>query len=588
MDDNNNQGNSGKNPELPFNQLPNQNPNGQENTYWENGNVSDNSTQQQSAQTPESATQFYQFYQEQMNGSTTPVPPTMVPVTPPKKKSHKKLVAAIITLVLVLSLAGTAFAFQDTLMNSLALMTKSPDEYYAYVEKKSMEASIEKLTPSLNVNQDIAYEMSMDVTYDRETVDSLLQTALGTGIGDIESMIGIPLERLSMDGIVASKNGDMYESFGLSLNQVDIVTFEILMNTLNQEFFMRIPELSPAYLRQSLDTGEFDSEKYTEQLKLLTPERTADFLKRYTNIIADNMNEVELSKNEEVSVDALTANCTKLSITVDNESLYDITSAILKEAKEDEYIYDLLPLFEVSESEFKDAVDEAQDSLKDSLESEMSDDSSLEMNVYVNDRGEIIGRDFEVEEDGNSLGSFGYMNLGKNNSNEFSLYYEDMDGNKILEGNGTQTKKDGAYTGEIELVINDPTGEFPSEIGLEIEYEDVKTEIKNNRYYQYGTYTISSPLAYGLTLVVENNVEDDVQQCKMSVQMGSSPLLTIDTKAKYLEDFTIPSVSENEEIYDFTDYETYLSTVDIEAFISNLSEKLGVDLQSLIDNFMYY
>jgi hypothetical protein len=380
----------------------------------------------------------------------------------------------------------------------------------------------------------------------------------------------------------------MYESFGLSLNQVDIVTFEILMNTLNQEFFMRIPELSPAYLKQSLDTGEFDSEKYTELLKLLTPERTADFLKRYTNIIADNMNEVELSKNEEVSVDALTANCTKLTITVDNESLYDITSAILKEAKEDEYIYDLLPLFEVSESEFKDAVDEAQDSLKDSLESEMSDDSSLEMNVYVNDRGEIIGRDFEVEEDGSSLGSFGYMNLGKNSNNEFSLYYEDMDGNKILEGNGTQTKKDDAYTGEIELVINDPTGEFPSEIGLEIEYEDVKTEIKNNRYYQYGTYTISSPLAYGLTFVVENNVDDDVQQCKMSVQMGSSPLLTIDTKAKYLEDFTIPSVNENEEIYDFTDYETYLSTVDIEAFISNLSEKLGVDLQSLIDNFMYY
>jgi hypothetical protein len=586
MDDNN-QGNSGKNPELPFNQLPNQNPNGQENTYWENGNASDNSIQQ-SAQTPESASQFYQFYQEQMNGSTTPIPPVMVPVTPPKKKSHKKLVAAIITLVLVLSLAGTAFAFQDTLMNSFALMTKSPDEYYAYVEKKSMEASIEKLTPSLKVNQDVAYEMSMDVTYDRGTVDSLLQTALGMGVGDIESMIGIPLDRLSMDGIVASKNGDMYESFGLSLNQVDIVTLEILMSTLNEEFFMRIPELSPAYLRQSLDTGEFDSEKYSEQLKLLTPERTADFLKRYTNIIADNMNEVELSKNEEVSVDALTANCTKLTITVDTESLYDITSAILKEAKEDEYIYDLLPLFEVTESEFKDAIDEAQDSLKDSLESEMSDDSSLEMNVYVNDRGEIIGRDFEVEEEGNSLGSFGYMNLGKNNNNEFSLYYEDMDGNKILEGNGTQTKKDDAYTGEIDLEINDPTGEFPSEIGLEIKYEDVKTEIKNNRYYQYGIYTISSPLAYGLTLVVENNVEDDVQQCKMSVQMGGSPLLTIDTKAKYLEDFTIPSVSENEEIYDFTDYETYLSTVDIEAFISNLSEKLGVDLQSLIDNFMYY
>jgi len=596
MEDNNNgQDISGQNPEQPLDQSGNQNPNQyeSESTYWEAdnaANAADNLVPPQETPNPETATQFYQFYEQQLNGGSNTVPSTPIPMTqPPKKKSHKKLIAAVIVILLLVSIAGTAFAFQNTLLNTFASLTKSPEDYYAYVENKAFNDSVDKITPYLDfTTKNVAYQSSIDITYDRGTVDSILQGTLGMGLTDLESNLGISLDSIGIDALVASEDGNAYESLGIKLNQVDIITLEIFMKAVEQEVLLRLPELSPAYIKQSLATEGYDMNEYLTQLKLLTPERTADFLKRYGSIITDNMDKVELSKNEELTIDTLTVSCNKLTVTLDNENLYAIISAILEEAKEDEYIYDLLPIFDVSKSDYKDALDEAAASLKESLEGDTSVEGSLEMTVYVNNRGEIIGRDFIAVEDGSSIGSLGYAKLNKDNYEEFNLYLKDESGTMILDGSGNQTKDGDSYDGSAKFLISVPSSEFSTDVSLDVEYEDVKTETKDNRMYQYGTYTLSSPQAMGASLVVESDVVDDVQMNKITVQMGVSPLVSLDMKTKYLDDYSIPEISSSEETYDATEYESYLSTIDVEAYIASLSEKLGVDLQTIINNFMPY
>ncbi|MDF2537877.1 MAG: hypothetical protein K0S76_898 [Herbinix sp.] len=590
MEDNNNQGVQGQNQEPSLNPQTNQDTNEikTENTYWENTNQAQQDTATpQNEQVPGNTSHFYQIDQQQMNGSYPSMQqPNMTYVQPPKRKSHKGLAAGMVILILLLAIGGTAFAFRDTLANSYVLMTKSPAEYYAYVEKKAIDDSIKELTPYLNTNStEGAYQTSVDITYDRDSVNSLLQMATGMSLTDLEDSLGIQLNSLGIDMTTAAKDGIVYDNMGLRLNDIDLITFELFMNSVKQELMMRFPELSPAYIRQALPEYSAPTADYTEQLNQLLSEQSADFMKRYGFIIVDNMNIVELTKNVTVSTESLSVNSNKLTITLDNKSGSKLAEAILEEAQTDEFIMNLLPVLDITPVDYQAYITEARNNLKDII-SNNTDNNVIEMNVYVNTKGEIIGRDLTMKEDGATVGAFGYSNLNNKEYSEFNLHIEDEDGVTIVSGTGNQRKENGLSSGKMTLEINDPSSELMSNVSVDIDYENAKTEFKDNRPYLYGTYTFSSPLAMGIQLVVEMNTANDVQLCKLAVQMGASSLLTIDGKLKFLKDFTIPEVKTGEEIYEFDDIGTYLFNSDIEAFISNLSDKLGVDLQGLLDTIL--
>ena len=180
-------------------------------------------------------------------------------MTQPKKKSHKKLIAGVIVLVLVLSMAATAFAFQDTLFNTFAMMTKSPQNYYAYVEEKAISDSVDKITPYLNLTnsnakKNFAYQTSVNVSYDRDTINSLLQSTLGVSMDDLESTYGIKLDNIGFNTTVATKDGNLYDSLGLSLNQVDVITLEIFMDTVKQELSDAGSGIKPSLFKTVLDS----------------------------------------------------------------------------------------------------------------------------------------------------------------------------------------------------------------------------------------------------------------------------------------------------------------------------------------------
>ncbi|MDF2941210.1 MAG: hypothetical protein K0S01_68 [Herbinix sp.] len=500
----------------------------------------------------------------------------------PKKKSHGKLIAVIILLLLLLSGAATAFAFQDTLMNTFALMTKSPAQYYAYVEKNAIQESIDKVKPNLNMSpKKIAYDASMDITFNREALDSLMQSTLGVSMTNLESYLGLPIENIGVDVLAGYDGGLLNETLGVRLNQVNLITMDLFMDTLKQEIFLRLPELSNAYLKESLNTGDTSTNFSITQLEKLTPERTADLLNRYGSILVENITQVELEKNNILTLDTLSVKCSKLTVTLTQEDSNAIAMAFLDEAREDAYIIDMLPMFNTTTEEYQQAIDDAKNELQTSGNTIM-EDQTLQMIVYVDNRGNIIGRDLSTA---GSSAAVGYTNLSNKDYDEFNLYLKDDTGNTILKGTGNQTKDQGAYDGTITVDYNNPSTEPLTNLSFDIKYEDVRTETKDNHIYQYGSYTLSSLDLMGLQIMMENSVAQDTQYNKIIFQMGASPLVTIDTKANYLDDYTVEMPPETAEIYDATQSESYLSSLDIVSYISRLSEELGIDLNSLLGLF---
>lgn len=600
----------------------------QENTYWENntpaqnqqaseGQYTNQSTpytgqpqpanlneawtgtnaqQPQQTQTPE---QFYQYYQQQMGNQQTngqqqyqqpyqqgyQQPQYQQGYQPgayqkPKKKHRGALVAVIIILLLLAGGAVAAFAFKDTLMNTYAKTTKSPAEYYAYVEKNAIEDAVSDITSAENTlqnNKNAAYDVSSDVTVNRDTVDSLLQSSLGMSLSDLESQLGLPLESIGFHAVIGTDGDIVNETVGFNLNKVDLITMEMFMDTAAGKMLLRLPELSDAYLSLSNE----DAASSAAQLKKLTPELIAKLLNKYSNILIDNINDVTLEDNDELSIDTLTTNCTKLTVTISEQDAYDIVKEILTEAREDQEIIDLLPMFNLSEEDYQSYVDEALDEMEASADTVT--DETATMVVYVNSKGEIIGREFSA--DGTDA-SLGYKNLSKDNYDEYTVFVNDDSGESVFSINGSQKKIDGSYDGDATLELNTGSYDEFSNISIDISYEDVYQEKKDNQIFQYGSFTLSSLDLMGIQVSMDYFVEDDVQKSKLVLKMGTSPLLTVDTTSDYIEDYKVTMPPADAEIYDVDQADSYAATFNLEQYIDRLSDKLGVDLQSLLDYYM--
>lgn len=507
-----------------------------------------------------------------------------------KKKSKKPIIAALIIVILLLGSVATAYGFSATVRNSIDMLIQSPRDYYAQIEIKTLEKSVDKSTAVMNMGKEKenpAVNITANLSYDKETVGALLQGYLGMTISDLEAGIGMPLDSIGFDITSANSDSLMYQNIGLNLNSIDIITGELFIDYAAKEMLIHLPELSSAYLKQSIDFNnledqDVDLEKFSDAIKLITPEKTGDFIKRYGKLITNEIEDVELSKKEELTVGDITVESNLLTVYFYPETLKNISSSVLEVAKNDEFIIDLLPLFDMTKEEYQSEIDKAIVDAKNNLDSLPQDKELMVMKVYVGGDGKILGRNIEIIEDNKTTSTLGFFNVEENNKGAYEFYINNSDESDI-QIKGSHTKEDGAYTGALTFEVTDETG--PTEFTLE--YDGLKLVPSKDRMNIYGSISLSSYAMMGMKLVIEHDVKDDAQLADIILKMGKSSLVTLETSTKYLEDFTIPQPDKNAEVYDMlTETDGYALTMDIDGYISSLSDKLGVDLQSLLGYFM--
>lgn len=597
----NNSGNPEYSPDSTNNNIPIDNP--EQNyqsetgsTYWEsNGQQSGyNSNEQTSGYGFNGQQQQQPVYSQQNIYQNTPYadPNNQFGFQPVKKSKKKPLVAALIVLVLLIGSAATAFAFSGTAKNKIALLTKSPKEYLAHVIKQTTDDSVDKMINYMKINnpsKDIAVDMSVNLTYDKATVGSLLYGATGSSIEDLEDELGMSLDSIGFDMIFANNDKKMYDTIGVKLNDVNLLTADIFIDYATQELLVQFPELSPAYLRQSLDMSEFgdaeafDTAKYYEILDLLSSNKTGDFLKRYSSYITDEIKEVKLAKGKSLTVGDITVKTNVLTFKIRPETIVDILTRILEEAKKDNYIIkEILPMADVSKEEYVTSIDMALQYVKMMITEADDPNDYIDIKLFVGNDGSIIGTEIDIMTE-DVPPTISYYNVEKKNKGAYELIIKDQVSSEGINVTGSHTIKNGAYTGAANFNV---TMAFSDPVNFKIAYEDAKVAMKGDHMFTYGKFTLSSILMMGIEVFLEYDVKDNAQLSTLQVNMGSSSLVTLKASTKYLKDFKCPAPGSNADYYDFSEVESYLETIDVDKFTSTLYDKLGIDINNLMGDFL--
>jgi hypothetical protein len=518
-------------------------------------------------------------YQEQM--------PATRKWKPPGKKSRLKLIIVLVIIFLITG-GGSAFAFRDTLSNTFSLMTKSPINYYSSLEKQTIKKTSEKLSDYVKLAQkDIAYDSSTEITYDHDTINALLNSFPGISMDNLENSLGISLKNIGVDTHTVIKGGNIYGNLNLRINKTDIIEAVLLFDTLKNIYLVNLPDLSPAYL--NISTSSLIGTDSANQLGSTAYKNTicsvldSAFITKYTNLLIDQIDQVELDKNAEIKTNSLSASCNKLTVTITDKDLEKMLVAVLKEAKSDKIIIDYLLSIGVAKEDYQAVIQKLLESIDAYLA--LDNDTCIKMLVYTDNNGNILGRQFSKQKKGISQGTLGYTFIGKGKNIEFELYMKDNSDTALARCYGNCTKKNKAYSGSAALEFMSATDLIPIGINLNIDFEDFRTVIMDKKFYQYGKLILSSPLLMGAQIALDNDVKDDTQLSNFAVQMGSSTLLTIDSEFTYLDDYTIPKSDEEKKIYDISDLQSYISSFDITSYIFELSKRLGVDEKKLIENF---
>lgn len=509
-----------------------------------------------------------------------------------KKFGKKPLITAIIVVFLLLVATATAYAFNSTFQNTINLLIKSPKEYYSYIENKSVGRAVDKSIAYMkmtNSNDNMATETTVNISYDKDTVNSMLMLLANMSISDFESLIGISLDSIGFDVTSAKSENEIYQKIGFNLNDIDIISAELFMDLLANEILLQLPDLSPDYLRIALDMGEYgvddvDLDNYNKITNLLTSDSTGDFLKRYTAIITDEIDDVELAKGESLTVGDLTIKSNLLTLYFFPETMNDISTRVLEEARDDEYILELLPIFDLTKDEYNKKLDAALENAKQTYESMPNDKAIFVMKVYVGSDGQILGRTLEPSDNNTNNGTLEIFNIRQDDKGAYDISLKGNNGNHILKVTGSHTIADKAYTGAAKIMMTTDKGESTE---IDIEYDELKTVIKDKRIYSYGEISFSTSSMLGFDLVIEYDAKDDEQLSTIKLNMGSSSLVTLDTSVKYLEDYTIPKRDGNAKVYDsLTESGDYYNSFDTDKYLSDLSDRLGIDLNSILGYFL--
>ena len=213
-----------------------------------------------------------------------------------------------------------------------------------------------------------------------------------------------------------------------------------------------------------------------------------------------------------------------------------------------------------------------------------NDKAIFVMKVYVGSDGQILGRTLEPSDNNTNNGTLEILNIRQDDKGAYDISLKGNNGNHILKVTGSHTIADKAYTGAAKIMMTTDKGESTE---IDIEYDEIKTVIKDKRIYSYGEISFSTSSMLGFDLVIEYDAKDDEQLSTIKLNMGSSSLVTLDTSVKYLEDYTIPKRDGNAKVYDsLTESGDYYNSFDTDKYLSDLSDRLGIDLNSILGYFL--
>ncbi|MCH5267168.1 MAG: hypothetical protein J1E62_02385 [Lachnospiraceae bacterium] len=517
----------------------------------------------------------------------TETPDVAIPVTGKKNNVKVAVIAVIVAVLAIVGVAGAANA--DRVGNFIRRSTSSPEKYYQYVEKENRNEVIKGFDKTYN-----SLPMSKTNNFQQKMVTRI---EVGDALKPLLSSLG--LETVEVEGNSKIQDKEVAGKAVMKVNDVDALTLNVYLNYETGKMYMQMPELSDKYIDFS-DIQNQAGINYAGTVPgnvSLPDEKTMqNIMKTYTDVVINDISDVEKS-SEKLEVEGVSAKCTKLEVKVDSKTCYKIVKDAGKKLENDEDVKSIIENIDSSAYEdFQDAIKSFNEDLDSTEEKDIGDDLNMQMDVYVDAEGNIAGRIFTIESEGESItlkslsptdgDKFGY---------EFSVLVGGINYVRISgEGKRKSGKLDATYhlsvdeslIADMKAVITD------SKDMITFEVKDFDEKAWEDGILK-GEFTISSdkiaPVAlYSLKWKFDG--DKNKQNAEISVLSGKVPMVTLTmVTSDDAEDPQVSAPGDDAITFDATDegaLEEYFSEADLKTFLNNLRDKCGVDLTSLLGMYM--
>ena len=535
------------------------------------------------------------------------------------KKSVK---IAIIAVVAVLVVAGSITAiFWSNISNAIARATKTPEEYYVYVEKSNLETTTSTFYSLLNLG-DSKKEF-------KEGTKFSVKMEMGDGISDVADLVlgsseSIKwLKSVEFSGVAHVSNDLISGTFKGTLNEKDIVEASMLTDIKNENMYFNVPLLTgDKFIKISNDASEGEtsddllggliednpifsaiSELDKEDVdKILPSEKVfAELLVKYFNVLVNNLGEAS-TYSDTLVIDGVSQSCTLITLKVDEKDFYNGIKAVLNEVKTDEEIEKIVRAYAVQIEEDPDqfmddfvksvffAVEEIEKriaELSEKSESEIAEEE-VTLKTWVDNKGNIVARKFGVKK-----GEFFLGNAKKGSDLATEVYFIDEEGKEIVKFSGKGTLKGDKLSGNYALKFEDKEIEI-----IKVNVADFDLGALEDDYEVYGKFTVSAGSDLVETVFGESEVSEEilnlVKTAEIKFDFGKKAfafeiatnnktcikISASETKIDYA-DSVIPEESKTVDITDEEALGEMLAEFNVETIINKLIEA-GVP-QELID-----
>lgn len=512
-----------------------------------------------------------------------------------KRKKGPAAVIAVIVAVLIVLAGGSAAAYNLSpwVKNNVKMLINDPEEYYAWVENENMDSAAEAIADaydSMTGSDTKNVNMELNANLETDAVAALIEESAGVSLADAGITIPGNISFTEGGSVV-----DGYTAVNAKLNADSKTLMTVNGYLKDGSYYYQVPELSSSYIKMDLNqimeaalaesgldasVGSLFTDMATGKglQEILTDKELEELITKYFNIVFTNIKDVELEKGVECEVNGVKAKYSQLTADIDEGALYGILKDVLKEAKNDKTI---IKIVESTGAMTKDEYTAAVDSLLEQMGeySISGGDTVVTMNVFVDSKGIIMGRSFEIP-DSEEI-QIDYMTVENDNDLAFELNVAaDGEGVKV---NGDMEEKSEKVNGTIKAdILGTADGDMSFEIGL----KDIK---KVNEEKGYCTGEISVNLSsFGLGEIAVN-LDSDGKSQEIATEIVADGTKYADISLKYSdakpEDIT--PFNESEQVYNYTEdggeLNQYIESADLEGFLKGISDVIGIDLNSLMD-----
>lgn len=524
-----------------------------------------------------------------------------------KAKKGPAAVIAVIAVILIVLLGGSAaaYSFSPWVKNNVKMLINDPEDYYSWVENQNIKESAEKIAEAYDKmtssgSENVNLELKADL--EKDAIASLIESDLGVSLAD--AGITVP-GSISFTEAGTSADGNTSISAKLNADEKTLLTVNGYLK--DGKYYYQIPELSSSYIQMDLNqlmeeafaeadysVGGIGNDEAQTQIsdiftkmatgnglqEIITDDELEELLVKYFDVVFDNINDVKLKKNVECEVNGVKTEYNQLVAEIDEGCLYSIAKDVLKKAKNDKTIIKIAEATgSVTEDDYKSAVDNLLEQLGEYTVS--GGDVVAVMNVYVDSKGAIRGRSFEIADEEDV--TLDYISVTDNDDNAFEA-------NIIIDGEGLKISGDSKEnsnksSGKINVAL---IGTADGDQSFDIEFKDIKTENEDKGYCS-GEINLNLAAFDMGNIVLNLNSDGKSQEIATEINVGGTKYANVTLKYNDSKPEEIPVFNDAEKVYNYSsdgaELQQYIEQADIEGFLKGISDVIGIDLNSLINGY---